>query len=1025
MLLVAGAMAYHAHYRASLRASAEQLLLSTTQIKLDQLKDWRADRLNDTMSLLDSPVLGLYLRRFAADRTDKETAGLLRERLWSYLRHNPYRFVAIADEKGKVLLSAGRKPEVTCTQFLALIPKALRSGRPEMGDFYFSEEENSPHIDIVAPALPGSKTAGLLLLLRVDPTDFLYPLLKTWSASGETGEILLVTRSGDDVLFLNDVRHVPGAALRLRRPITEMELPAALALRGRSGIVKGQDYRGVEVLAAVSPVPGTSWGLVTKLDWSEVMRGSGSLGALLALLVLALTGAAGSGAFLTFRRQAEKTEEMLARLTDQVPGVVYQYRLYPDGRSCFPYSSSGIRQIYEVTSDEVREDATPVFGRLHPEDLKATSGAIFASARDLSVFQWEFRVVLPKQGLRWRLCDARPERLPDGGTLWHGIITDITDRKLAEEALRKSERDLKEAQRLARLGNWTLDLLSNKLEWSEEIFRIFEIDRDKFEASYEAFLDGIHPEDRAAVNKAYTESLKNRTPYSIVHRLLMKDGRVKYVSEFCETFYGADGKPLRSVGTVQDITERRMAEEALIKSEAAVRSKLQALLSPEGEPGTLELGDILDVPELQAIMDEFYGLTKIGIGIIDMKGKVLVGTGWQEICTRFHRVNPETARNCVESDTILSDGVERGKCKSYLCKNNLRDIATPIVVGGRHLGNLFLGQFLYTDEPYNPELFREQARRYGFDEEAYVAAYERLPRFTREQVDTVMRFYTRFSELISTLSYGKIKLARALAQSRQAEQEKEGLNKALAAKNSEMENFLYITTHDLRSPLVNIQGFSQNLQGYLAEMRQVLAGAGLGPEDGERAARLYGEKVPEALGFILESSAKMDALLSALLKVSRMGRQELKPENLEMGPVLRRIVDTMRFQVEQACAEVKVGALPPCRADAVSVSQLFSNLLDNALKYRDPQRRLVIEVSGEAAAGKAVYRVADNGPGIPEAEHGKLWSIFYKPARAGRKNGEGIGLPMCRRIAERNGGSISVAAAPGGGTVFVVELPLA
>ncbi|OGR77413.1 MAG: hypothetical protein A2X32_04380 [Elusimicrobia bacterium GWC2_64_44] len=125
-------------------------------------------------------------------------------------------------------------------------------------------------------------------------------------------------------------------------------------------------------------------------------------------------------------------DERLKKLSDQVPGVIYQYRLYPDGRSCFPYSSSGMNDIYERTPEEVREDATPVFGRIHPDDIKSTSEAIFASARDLSVFHREFRVVLPRQGLRWRMSDARPERLPDGGTLWYGIISDITDRKSAE-----------------------------------------------------------------------------------------------------------------------------------------------------------------------------------------------------------------------------------------------------------------------------------------------------------------------------------------------------------------------------------------------------------------------------------------------------------------------------------------------------------------------------------------------------------------------------------------------------------------
>ncbi len=130
--------------------------------------------------------------------------------------------------------------------------------------------------------------------------------------------------------------------------------------------------------------------------------------------------------------ERKRSETLLAKVTAQVPGVVYQYRLYPDGRSCFPYASAGISDIYEVTPESVRDDATPVFHCIHPEDLQATADAIQESARLLSLFHWEFRVVLPRQGLRWRLCDAKPERMPDGGTLWYGIITDITERKQAE-----------------------------------------------------------------------------------------------------------------------------------------------------------------------------------------------------------------------------------------------------------------------------------------------------------------------------------------------------------------------------------------------------------------------------------------------------------------------------------------------------------------------------------------------------------------------------------------------------------------
>ncbi|MBX7183974.1 MAG: PAS domain S-box protein [Vicinamibacteria bacterium] len=143
----------------------------------------------------------------------------------------------------------------------------------------------------------------------------------------------------------------------------------------------------------------------------------------------------------------QQSHDMIAKLTAQVPGFVYQYRLFADGRSCFPFASPGIRSIYEVDPEEVREDASAVFSRLHPEDHDWISALILESARTLAPFHCEFRVVLPNQGLRWRLCDAMPERMEDGGTLWHGIISDITDRKQADEALRFS---LKEKEGLLR-----------------------------------------------------------------------------------------------------------------------------------------------------------------------------------------------------------------------------------------------------------------------------------------------------------------------------------------------------------------------------------------------------------------------------------------------------------------------------------------------------------------------------------------------------------------------------------------------
>ena len=131
-----------------------------------------------------------------------------------------------------------------------------------------------------------------------------------------------------------------------------------------------------------------------------------------------------------------KNHDLLFKLSEKVPGVIYQYRLYADGSSCFPYSSSGMMDIYGYSSDDVRKDATPVFGRIHTDDVEMVSQLIFESARTLGHFSCEFRVILPGQGLRWHYSDASPERMEDNSTLWHGIIYDITDRKIAEEHIK-------------------------------------------------------------------------------------------------------------------------------------------------------------------------------------------------------------------------------------------------------------------------------------------------------------------------------------------------------------------------------------------------------------------------------------------------------------------------------------------------------------------------------------------------------------------------------------------------------------
>ena len=182
------------------------------------------------------------------------------------------------------------------------------------------------------------------------------------------------------------------------------------------------------------------------------------------------------------------------------------------------------------------------------------------------------------------------------------------------------------------------------------------------------------------------------------------------------------------------------------------------------EMTNLELADVIDIKAVQSLMNDFYKLSHITMALVDLKGNVLVGVGWQDICTKFHRVCPETCKHCLESDTKLSSGVSAGEFKLYKCKNNMWDIATPIIVGGQHVGNAFSGQFFFEDEPLNYELFRSQARKYGFNEEEYIAALEKVPKLSPTAVNTSMSFVMMFANTVSQLGYSNFNLAKSLAE---------------------------------------------------------------------------------------------------------------------------------------------------------------------------------------------------------------------------------------------------------------------
>ena len=247
----------------------------------------------------------------------------------------------------------------------------------------------------------------------------------------------------------------------------------------------------------------------------------------------------------------------------------------------------------------------------------------------------------------------------------------------------------------------------------------------------------------------------------------------------------------------------------------------------------------------------------------------------------------------------------------------------------------------------------------------------------------------------------------------------------LTRANEEIQRFAYIVSHDLRAPLVNVMGYTSELeQAGRIIYKQMTAVETRAPKLVEQdALTAVREDVPEAIGFIRASTEKMDRLINAILKLSREGRRNLVPEQLDMTLMVSNIADSVRHQTQASGAEIVVESLPLLESDRLSVEQIFGNLIDNAIKYLDASRPGRIVVSGEEAAGGwIVYRISDNGRGISDRDHERIFELFRRSGKQDRP-GEGLGLAFVRNSVRRLGGDITLESELGKGSTFLLKFP--
>jgi len=311
--ILAGGGFFYRFQEASLRHSSETRLISIAEIKVAEVLRWREERLREAQAVAEGPhFLSATRRVILGGSVDSEPT--LLEGLQSFQKIFGYSEILLTDPQGNLRfrLTGGR--EGVPADMLPFLQKALHSRLPLLTDIHEGHRDHRPHLDAITPLAldPRSDIFGLLVL-RVDAERSLYPLIRTWPGPSRSAETLMVRREGTEALFLNELRHQAGTALKLRIPLSSTEVPAVRAVLGQEGVAPGIDYRGVRVLAVQRQIPGCAWSLVVKEDLEEAMQDWRRLSRLILSLILGLLGAATALAGLLWQRERRSHLEQQIR----------------------------------------------------------------------------------------------------------------------------------------------------------------------------------------------------------------------------------------------------------------------------------------------------------------------------------------------------------------------------------------------------------------------------------------------------------------------------------------------------------------------------------------------------------------------------------------------------------------------------------------------------------------------------------------------------------------------------------------
>ena len=1074
LALPAGGYWFYRHETQAIRSAKQSELKAIAELKANQIAKWRSERVSDARVHSRRAFLRSTVGRWLKASGDASVRTEVEENMESIRTSHGYENVIVAGWDGRILFSLNPRLTVLDANAKQLVSQTISGQHMVFGDFFRCAVCNQVHLDVAAPILDADNRSAAVLILRTDPEQYLYPLIQSWPTPSRSAETLLIRRDGDDALFLNKPRHVPDAAMTLRIPLTRADVADARAALGRSGESEGRDYRGVEVLSEIVPVPGSPWFMVAKVDADEIFaeaRRRGQFILLFTALSMLVTGAMAAVVFgfrqKTLYQSLYRAEQRRRQVQEEIRATFYSI-----GDGVISTDAAGrVTRMNPMAekltgwgeAEAVGKPSEQVFHIVNEETRAEVESPVARVMRDgIVVNLANHTLLLSRDGTERPIADSGAPIRNEKGQVTGAVLVfrDQTDERRAETVLRRSEERFRMLVENSRdvfvriLPDATVDYYSPVIT----PFGGYTAQEEIGQPIQKYF---AHPQQMQETLGLLATTVETRQGRSVEFLYQPKTGEPFWVE--------VSGEPVIENGEVtaihcvmRDIRERKQAEEALWESQERYRAVVDNTVLGIAVMDTTHR--ILMVNPTFARLfkksaNEFAGKYCFGEfekrdavcahcpgmrAMASGKTEEVETQGVRDDGSRFHvhnRAAPFFAPDGVLKGFIemVDDIDERKRAEEALKEVDQQLQSAAVQV--KNLMNSVIQKGVSTDRFDNPSLTPcweakecettacPSYRNHGnlrcwlvagtacdgkvqgtFSQKRGDCSLCEV--YRRARVNPVMDLGETFNTMIAVLSDRQGQLKEANQQLEAAIERANRMAVRAECANQAKSEFLANMSHEIRTPMTSILGYTDLLM-----------------DDSCSAA--------DRKTFLTTVRRNADQLLQLINDILDLARIESGKMVMDLGPchlasTIADVASMMRPRAEQCGNTLEVhytGPVPETiHTDGARLRQAIVNLVGNAVKFTENGSiRIGVSFLPQWRSGQPAVsvEVADTGIGIRQEALLRLFEPFMQAESSTTRKygGTGLGLGISRQIVTALGGELTVESAPGEGSTFTVTIP--